>query len=542
MNRKQFLLQKSNLLLTILLIVSCSTPTPPPTPIPPTATPSPADKTTITQIVKDACKVEPTVEKDEVTSETKVSDDGKTRYIYETHNVVENIDSITYLGLNDDIIWPGNLVRGDKANNFVYEPIAVERAPIILSISLESSTSAGPCLSQRVDDPKLSTVRQGISDLLKKAVTDKTRVPAKVEFSYQRVYHQSQMKLILGTDVKYGAGKLNANFNWDSTTKKTKILARYRQIYYSVDVDIPVNPASFIVPSMTDDELRAAMPPGSSPMYIAGVSYGMMALIFIETDASEEDIKAALDAEYSDGANITINGKFTSKEILENSSIKILVYGGSTAELKNLETGYAGFKKVIEASSNFGPKTPGVPLLYKFRHLADNTLALTSLTSQYTLTKTIQLQQDVRVTLVSITCTSNNDGFPWGKNIFQEIQVGYNAHNATKNLEIEALDENGAEIFSIENKWRPTASQELAIGSVSFPVRFNTDPMSYDTRYAYITFKGYTRTDWAYSQKDVNGQITVYFPDFLKGGGEHTLVINGSDGALEIKFKIELVE
>lgn len=555
MNRNRSLLQMSNLLLTMLLIVSCSTPTPPPAPVPPTAAPSPADKTTTTQIVRDAGKVAPAVAKDEKTEEVKDSEDGKIRYIYETHNVVENIDSITYLGLNDDIIWPGNLVRGDKANSFVYEPIAVKRAPITLSISLESSTSTGPSISHQVDDPKLSTVRQGISDLLKKAVTDKTKIPAKVEFSHNRVYNESQMKLFLGTDVKYGAGKLNANFNWDSAAKKTKILARYRQIYYSVDVDIPLNPAGFMVPSMTEDELRAAMPPGSSPMYIAGVSYGMMALVFIETDASEENIKAALDAAYSGGAEVKINGEFTSKQILENSSIKIIVYGGSTAELKNLETGYAGFKKVIEASSDFGPQTPGVPLLYKFRHLADSTLALTSLTSQYTITKPIKLVQDVRVTLLGIKCLDNNDGFPWGLNKFKIIKVGYNAYNAKDNHTFEVVDQSGKmmitlggalgdaiKIYEKSDEWRPKKYDSLDVGKLSFPVRFETDPKGYDYKFAYIVFKGYALTDWAWGKNNVYGENTVYFSDFLSDGGEHTLTLNGSDGVLEIKFKIELVE
>lgn len=543
MNHKQFLLQMSNLLLTILIIVSCSTPTPPPTRIPPTATSSPADETKIIQIVRDAGKVEPDVEPAKTPEPEPPHDskDGRTRYITETHNEKENIDSITYLGMNDDIIWPGNLVRGDEINKFVYEPIAVKRAPITLSLSLESSTTTGPSLCQQVDDPKLSTVRQGISDLLKKAVTEKTKVPAKVEFNYQRIYDESQVRLFLGTDIKYGAGTANAKFNWDSTTKKTKILARYRQIYYSVDVDIPLNSSGFIAPTMTDDELKAAIPPGSKPMYIAGVSYGMMALVFIETDASEENIKAALDAAYSGGADVKINGELTAQNILENSSIKMVVYGGSTSQLKGLQTGYKAFEKITESSSDFGPNTPGVPIVYKFRHLTDNTLALTTLTSQYTLTKPIQLIQDVRVTLVSITCVKNNDAFPWGLNKFQNIQVSYDAYNAKKDGTLEVITEK-KEIFSKGNEWRPKAGEVLPTGDLSFPIQFKTDPDMYDYNAANITIKGYEKTDWAWGTHDVSESITIYFSDFLRDGGEHILYIAGTDGTLEIKFRVELLE
>lgn len=560
MNHKRFLIKISNILLVLLLLAACSAPASPtpvsPTSIAPTATASPADEATILQIVRDAGKVEPDRRKDEKKIiDQKVSEDGKTRYIYEKHDVVDTIDNVMYLGMNDDIIWPGSLVRGDRVNDFVYEPIAVARGPVTLSLSLESSMGTGPSITEQVDNPKLSTVRQGISDLLKKAVTKETRAPAKVEFNYQRVYEEDQMKLVLGTDVKYGAGKVNANFNWDSTAKKTKILARYRQIYYSIDIDPPLSGADLFAPSMTAPRLTAMLPPGSKPMYIAGVSYGMMALMFIETDASEENIKAALEAEYSGGADVKINGEVTAKNILENSSIKILVYGGSTAHLKNLETGYEGFKNVIEASSDFGPDSPGVPLLYKFRHLSDNTLALTTLTSQYTITRPIQILQDVRVTLVNITCTSNNNDWFFGKNKFQKIQIGYNAYNAKKGGVTEVIDEatkkkitigngNAIELYSTNDniEWRPEAGESYKKSDLSFPIRFNTDPESYDSGRAYVTFRGYTKTDWKYAPRDVNGEMTVYFPDFLIGGGEHILYLNGSDGTLAIKFKIELVE
>jgi hypothetical protein len=45
-----------------------------------------------------------------------------------------------------------------------------------------------------------------------------------------------------------------------------------------------------------------------------------------------------------------------------------------------------------------------VPLTYKFRHLADNTLALVTLTSQYTLVKPLQVRQRVQVTVDDFEC------------------------------------------------------------------------------------------------------------------------------------------
>ncbi len=115
----------------------------------------------VMDILNNAQKVIPLgANKDQILS-TNSKDSLGYRYTYEKHDVVDNIESIAYLGLNDDVIWPGNLVKGDRAHDFIYEPISVKRSPVTISISLESS-STGSSIVQDVSDPKLSTVRQGL--------------------------------------------------------------------------------------------------------------------------------------------------------------------------------------------------------------------------------------------------------------------------------------------------------------------------------------------------------------------------------------------
>ncbi|MDX2414629.1 MAG: thiol-activated cytolysin family protein, partial [Bacteroidales bacterium] len=363
----------------------------------------------VMDVLQNAEKVVPlAAEKDEITETTSSESDGY-RYTYEKHDVVDNIESIVYLGLNDDIIWPGNLVKGNKAHDFIYEPISIDREPITISISLESS-STGTEISHEVNDPKLSTVRQGISDLLKKAITDDTNVPAKVEFSYQQVFSKSQMNMFVGADISRGAGSLSTQFDWNQTSSKTRIMAKYKQIYYSIDLDVPQSPLDFFSPSITKNELAEAMGPGSMPLYVAGVSYGMMAIMCIESEYSYEEMKLAIDASYEKrDLDVDLGFGYTAKEVMQNSSIKIIVYGGSTAGVSDLETGIEGFNNVIDASTEYSKDSPGVPLVYKFRHLVDNTLALVTLTSQYTMVSPLQLKQYVKITVLSFECTMAND-------------------------------------------------------------------------------------------------------------------------------------
>jgi len=362
----------------------------------------------ITSVLEDAGKVIPIDDDKDEIIESSTEESGGYRYTYEKHDVVDNLESIVYLGLNDDVIWPGNMVKGDRAHDFIYEPIFIDRAPVTLSVSLESS-STGSSIVQTVDDPKLSTIRQGISDLLKTTLTANTKVPAKVEFSYQQVFSASQMSLFIGADISYGAGDLDTQFNWDQASSKTRIMAKYRQIYYSIDIDVPGSPLDFLDPSLSLEEAEDAFEPGSRPLYVAGVSYGMMAVMVIESDYTFEQMKWALDASYSGTVQVDVELGLTSQEVMESSSIKIIVYGGSTAGLGELETGYPGFLKVINASSEFTNDSPGVPLVYKFRHLVDNTLALVTLTSQYTLVTPLQIEQKARVTLTKFVCTNADD-------------------------------------------------------------------------------------------------------------------------------------
>ena len=360
-------------------------------------------------ILINAQKVVPLAsEKNQITESSSKDSTNGYRYTYEKHDVVDNIESIAYLGLNDDIIWPGNLVKGDRAHDFVYEPISVDRAPVTLSISIESS-STGASIVQEVADPKLSTVRQGISDLLKKAITSDTKVPAKVEFSYEQIFSRSQMNLFVSADVSYGGGDLSAQFNWDQVSSKTRIMAKYRQIYYSIDVDVPQTPLDFFDPSLTPKQLSAAMGPGSCPLYVAGVSYGLMAIMCIESSYSYDQMKLALDASYSGTVDVDLGFGLTAQEVMASSSIKIIVYGGSTAGLSDIETGFSGFMKVVEASKDFTKDSPGVPLVYKFRHLIDNTLALVTLTSQYTLVIPLKIKQIVNVKVLNFVCTMADD-------------------------------------------------------------------------------------------------------------------------------------
>ncbi|MEL7231065.1 MAG: thiol-activated cytolysin family protein [Pseudomonadota bacterium] len=347
------------------------------------------------------------------TKRTETSADGKMEYDYETFSETDNITSVLNLGLNDDVIWPGNMIRGDKIHRFVYNPIKVSREPITISVSLEGSPSTNGPLSTVIENPQLSTVRQGLSTLMSNAIGPETRVPARVDFSKEEVFSEDHMKLVLGADVAYGAGSLETDFTWERNRDRNRVVAKYTQIYFTVDVDAPETPSAFFAPDTPIETLRTQLPQGSHPVYVSSVSYGMMATVFMESNYSSNEMTAALDAAYNNGVvdgKLNISGRYL--EILRNSSLKVLVYGGSTDALDSLTTksGLAGFTDVIASSKTYGPNSPAVPILYKFRSLQDNVLTDFALTSQYTLRRPArEVASEMRLRINKIVCEMADD-------------------------------------------------------------------------------------------------------------------------------------
>ena len=498
------------------------------------------EEPTLAEVLAAAGRVEVLAPESHSVTEDSTVEQGDYQVTYEKHDVVDNIESIVYLGLNDDIVWPGNLVKGDRAHDFVYEPIAVPRGPITLSLSLETS-STGSAISRTVDDPRLSTVRQGISDLLKEAIVPGTTVPAKVEFSYEQVFNQSHLSMAVGADVSYGAGNLDARFDWSGTERKTKIVAKYRQIYFSVDMDTPTSLETFFAPDTEPSVLATAMPAGSRPLYVAGVNYGMMALMFIETDFTAEQMASAIDAAYSGVVDVRLSFGYTAAEVMSRSKIEIIVYGGSTAGLKDLETGYQGFKNVIEASRDFNSTSPGVPLSYKFRHLVDNTLAQVTLTSQYTLVRALQIRQRVRVTALQFQCMVADDGE--GDSTVEIDRLGVWANGWNR---VDDLDNPGTQVNV------PTDSHGSNVYYWSTSDYVNADPgyvhtcgssfqMTYDTRdfdfsVARLELKAYVREyDWWSGNESGWGTRTLHGSEMW---GRHVLQVQSSDFSFDVEIDV----
>ncbi|TLN01464.1 hypothetical protein FDZ74_15800, partial [bacterium] len=355
----------------------------------------------------------------------------------------------------------------------------------------------GASISGTVAAPSLSSMRQGIANVLKRAIGPATKLPARADFAKEEVFSESQMNAKFGAAVSYGAGSLQTDFSWDSQKQMTRLVAKYTQVYFTVDVDTPASPASFFDPTTPVASIQAAMPPGSMPLYVSSVSYGMMAMICVESDYSVEVMKAALQAAYEGGVDVKAHAGFETTEVLKHSKIKTLVYGGSTAGLDDIELGYEGFLKVIAASKTYSPDSPGVPISYRFRNFLDNTLTFIALTSQYTLRQPLRIRQNVKVMVKNMVCTLSDDEGAYNDADMDRFNISLAATNAVK-------EAGGVKQVPIQlpdpslYSWASPGDVTVKVGYVwqvdrSKVITFDTDPELFDFDKATLTIRGYGR-------------------------------------------------
>lgn len=501
------------------------------------AGPDPVPAGTIDQILEAAGKVQTLgAEHNTVADSTAVN--GNYRYYYEKHDALENLENITCLGLNDDVIWTGSLVRGEHAYDYVYEPIIVPRSPLTLSISLEG-TGGGIPLSEVVPEPNLASVRQGVSNLVARVLEADVSPPAQVDWSYQQVHSASQMSLFVDADISYGAGDLSSSFNWDQSSATTKMVAKYTQVYYSIDMTTPGSPTAVLGSGMTEAEIRAAFPPGSQPMYVAGVKYGMMAIMCVESNYSSEEMSLALDASYSGTVDVDLGFGRTAAQVMNSSSIRILVYGGSTDGIEELNT-FEGFRQIIAASTDFSADSTGVPLMYKFRHLRDNTLAMISLTSQYTIVRPVKIRQGVRLTLNRIICEWSADDDPLldGDVDMSCFYLWCNAFNRTGSSDsgTQCNPVNQTIYYWESDPVEMSGGSSRTVGS-SIDLTFNTE--DYDLNFARIDLGAWANDyDWASGNENGYGYLTLLGDSMI---GEKTLRIYNADFTLAFDMTVEFI-
>lgn len=346
--------------------------------------------------------------------------DGSALCSYTRYTETGRFDELVAFQPNSATLWPGTVVRGQDASNGVLVPIGVALAPVTFSVSLEN-IDGSPV--GNMDAPSLSSFREQRNQILSADVTGAT--PASLDFEVVQVNSESQLSVAIGADVSWPGGPdISASFDFQSSEQKTKVLVNFTQAYYTVDVDTPLTPSDFFVDGTTVEDLEPWMDDASPPVYVQSITYGRRVIFSVQTSRSASEVKAALEASYGfAGGGVDVEVSTENREVLEESTIRAFVLGGSGEDATGAINGFDGLIHYIQNGGSYSKDSPGAPIAYKLAYL-DNAVTELAFTTEYAERNCFTNRADLHVSLTSIEHVSGSD--PGGNlELYGQVLVRY---------------------------------------------------------------------------------------------------------------------
>jgi thiol-activated cytolysin len=125
-----------------------------------------------------------------------------------------------------DVIAPGMFIKpGQSLTDGNYTAITNAKKPITLTRSTGEQIT--------IDNPSLSSIRQGIKEMNQNAGTG----AAQVDYLYQSIYSKEELKLSVGAHYKNPWAEISAGLDWDKEVEKNFMYAKFVQVFYTVEVD-----------------------------------------------------------------------------------------------------------------------------------------------------------------------------------------------------------------------------------------------------------------------------------------------------------------
>jgi thiol-activated cytolysin len=307
--------------------------------------------------------------------------------------VTEVFNNNLLLDPTTDVIWPGAIVDGSSIASGQYRPITDQRAPLTFSISLEN---IGGSALKTVQTPTLSTVRDGVNELRRQTMQGATL--ANIIYEKEEIRSEEQLKLALGAHYNSGMVKISGSFDFSSSSVANKILVKYIQKYYTIDIDPPAQPQGFFANprNITPDD-----------MYVASVTYGRMLLFTFESTEDITKLNAAVDVAFKQGGG-SASTQYDS--LLKRTKTNVLVIGGSAEDgVKVITNGIEGINQYITNGANYSANSPGAPLSYKLRYVSDNAIGNVIMSTTFYERNCQKTTGSFKAKILKLKCTAVDD-------------------------------------------------------------------------------------------------------------------------------------
>lgn len=260
--------------------------------------------------------------------------DNKADYTVTTEEVVTiegNYDPSTDASYNS-LVYPGSLIVANE-NLVIGSPqkISLTHGPVNVTVDLPGLTSSEN--SRFVPEASYASVNGAIQEIVSSWFgTYMPTNPITGNFTYKSeiVKDEVDVQIKFGCSASFVRNSLNLNGEFSYSKHKTVYLVKYKQVYFTASVPGYLEPSDAFGEAVTLNQVMSNIDETTPPAYVQSVVFGKELYLKFESDASEVDLKAAIDAIFTVkkvDVDINLDGEY--KDIYQNTSCAFVVRGGS---------------------------------------------------------------------------------------------------------------------------------------------------------------------------------------------------------------------
>lgn len=276
------------------------------------------------------------------------------------HSVIALSDEQVILSRFIGIVYPGVILAGNSIANLDFNPVPpfmYTQKPTVVSTSIQNTI-----IKDTLSETRLSNARNSIAKILANNVHGE--LPSSFSFNITPFSNYNELKLSFGSNINIAdLFRINTSGTNAKIKSNTGLIVKFTQKNFTVDMDLPTDGKLI---EWTDDV------PAYSPVFINSVTYGRMAIMYIESRDSSEPLYLAFKAALNIGI-VKSDAAVTNdqKALISNATIKAYIINGQGQYAVTTISGYEDFKKYIIEGDKYSAQAPGTPISFKLRYLSD---------------------------------------------------------------------------------------------------------------------------------------------------------------------------
>ena len=273
------------------------------------------------------------------------------------------------------ILWPGSFIQGKSIRGkggFTVIPYIAKRQPGRISLQVTSGEqslgTAGEGLwYEEVQEMRENEVVQAQSRLIRH--WQESGAPASTSFSMQIIHSPEEAMIASGIDLDKSEGKLKAFLSTGFDKKKSHVLVKLYQRFYTFGYEDPEGGGKGAFMSTIEQSDLAPYTGAGNPIcYVSSVSYGRAYYFLYESSESAYALLGALSTSFKDFQAGQPVGR---SRVISESRVRMLEQGshanGGQGAVISPEKVFTLLKENVQPS----PKNLGTPITFSLKHLYD---------------------------------------------------------------------------------------------------------------------------------------------------------------------------